>query len=258
MPDKRENFPDCALHQRWRKDVGLFSQPLWEQSQSVTWKKFFAARLTAVLLVIFLMAVNAAAEMPTDARYQRAMLALINRQFSEAAESFAKLLSSNPAMGNKIALPYAEALLGLADTLRQKDPSQAISLLRKALQLDPQSVRAHFQLALILTGQKDYAKAIESYQQAIALNPQFADSFFNLGFIYAVAKDFTKAEEMYIKAVALHPDYLDEALFNLALVQSKQNKKEQSLANLNKALTVNPENKAAQNYLKQLQGASEQ
>ena len=64
---------------------------------------------------------------------------------------------------------------------------------------------------------------------------------------------------MYTRTVALNPDYLDEALFNLALAQSKQqDKKEQSLANLKKSLSVNPNNRAAQNYLKQLQGGSEE
>ena len=258
MPDKKETFPTCTMHQVRRREFAIVGQPFSQQTQTVTKKKFLGALVAVMLMAIILVAVSLAAEIPDNATYQKAMLALINRQFPEAVDSFAKLLASNPAMSDTIALPYAEALLGLADTTSKKDPKQAISQFRKALQLDPYSVRAHFQLGLLLTGQKDYASAIESYQKAITLNPQFPDTFFNLGFIYAVSKDFARAEEMYTKTVALNPDYLDEALFNLALVQSKQNKKEQSLANLNKALVVNPKNKAAQNYLKQLQGASEQ
>ena len=258
MTDKKENFPAFSPLQVRRREVDIVGQFFCKQTQTDTKKKSFAAFVAVILMAIILAAVSVAAEIPDNATYQKAMLALVNRQFPEAVDSFAKLLTNNPALGDTIALPYAEALLGLADTLRKKDPEQAISLFRKALQLDPQSVRAHFQLGLALTGQKNYAAAIESYQKAIALNPQFPDTFFNLGFIYAVSKDFAKAEEMYTQTVALHPDYLDEALFNLALVQSKQNKKEQSLANLNRALAVNPKNQAAQNYLKQLQGVSEQ
>lgn len=258
MPEKKKKFPACLQHYVWQKEVVSVGQLLCAHTQSVTKKKFFAAFTAAVLLAFILVAVSAAVETPDDAAYQKAMLALINRQFPEAINSFAQLSTGNPALNDKIALPYAEALLGLADALRKKDPQQAISLFRKALQLNPQSVRAHFQLGLVLTRQKAYAAAIENYQKAIALNPQFPDTYFNLGFIYAVSRDFAKAEEMYTQTVALNPDYLDEALFNLALVQSKQNKKEQSMANLNKALVVNPENQAAQNYLNQLQGASEQ
>ena len=219
-------------------------------------KPFFATITAGILLAITVLAFAATAEPPNNTAYQRAMLALINRQFPEAINSFARLLESNPGMGDKIILPYAEALLGLADNLRKTDPEQAITLLKKALQLDPRSVRAHFQLGLVLTAQKNYTAAIASYQKALALNPDFADTFFNLGFVYAVSKNYVKAEEMYTRTVALKPDYLDEALFNLALIQSKLGKKEQSLANLKKALTVNPDNQSIQNYLNKLQGVS--
>lgn len=198
------------------------------------------------------------AETSGDRLFQKGMYALINRQFIDAIDSFAELQISNPEMLDKIDFPYAEALLGLADTLRKSDPQQAITLFEKAIQLDPRSVRGHFHLGMILTSEKDYAAAIKSYQSAIELKPQLPDIFFNLGFLYAASKNYAGAEEMYTRTVELEPDYVDEALFNLALAQKKLDKKEQSLANLKKALSVNPNNKAAQNYLKQLQGGLEE
>lgn len=202
--------------------------------------------------------VRSPAETAGDGLYQKGMYALINRQFQEAIDSFAQLQTSNPEMRDKIDLPYAEALLGLGDNLRKSDPQQSIRLFKKATQLDPRSFRAHFQLAIALTEQKDYAAAIVRYQRAIELNPQFPDTFFNLGFVYAASKNYAGAAEMYARTVALDPVYLDEALFNLALAQSKQGQKEQSIANLKKALSANPDNQAAQKYLKQLQGGSEE
>jgi tetratricopeptide (TPR) repeat protein len=202
--------------------------------------------------------VKSPAEISGDELYQKCMFALINRQFQDAINCFSELQTSNPEMLDKIDLPYAEALLGLAENLRKSDPQQAIALFQQAIQIDPRSVRAHFQLGMALTRQKDYAAAIVSYQRAIELDPQFPDTFFNLGFLYAASKNYVGAVEMYTRTVALQPDYLDEALFNLALAQSKQDKKEQSLANLKKALLVNPDNKTAHNYLKQLQGGSEE
>lgn len=190
--------------------------------------------------------------------YQKGMSALIDRQFQEAINSFAELQTSNPEMRDKIDLPYAEALLGLGDNLRKSHPQQSIRLYKKATQIDPQSFRAHFQLAITLTEQKNYDAATVSYKRAIELNPQSPDTFFNLGFVYAASKNYAAAEEMYAQTVALEPVYLDEALFNLALAQSKLGKKEQSIANLKKALSVNPDNQAAQKYLKQLQSGSEQ
>ncbi|MCP4337717.1 MAG: tetratricopeptide repeat protein [Desulfobulbaceae bacterium] len=202
--------------------------------------------------------ISSPAETSRDELYQKGMYALINRQFQEAINSFAELQISNPEMLDKIDLPYAEALLWLAGDFRKSNPQQAITLYQKAIQLDPRSVRAHYQLGLALTRQKNYAAAIVSYQRAIEFNPQFPDIFFNLGFLYAASKNYAGAAEMYARTVAFQPDYLDEALFNLALAQSKQDKKEHSIANLKKALSVNPDNKAAQYYLKKLQGGSEE
>jgi tetratricopeptide (TPR) repeat protein len=104
--------------------------------------------------------------------------------------------------------------------------------------------------------QKNYAAATESYENVIRLNPQLPDSFFNLGYLYAMSKKYTQAEKMYVRVIELRPEYLDEALFNLALVQSKLDKKNEALTNVLKAVQINPKNELAQNYLKKMKGVS--
>ena len=190
-----------------------------------------------------------AAEAPSTLTYQKAMEALVDQRFNEAVTFFEELLTLGPGVNDKIASPYAEALFGLADNLRVTDSRQAISLFKKSIQHDPNRGQAHFQLGLLYMKQENYAAAIECYENAIELNPEFPDAFFNLGYINALSKDYAGAEEMYARVVELSPDYLDEALFNLALVQSKLHKKIESRANLEEALKVNPQNKLAQNYL---------
>ena len=54
----------------------------------------------------------------------------------------------------------------------------------------------------------------------------------------------------------LSPPYLDEALFNLALVQEKQGKKKLSMENLERAVKLNPKNEMAQKLLKKIKGVS--
>jgi len=195
-------------------------------------------------------------ETPGTETYQKAMNALIDKRFNDAISFFEELLALGPEMKDKIAAPYAEALLGVANNLVATDPEQAMGFFKKSIQLDPNSEQAYFQYGLVLMKQKDYAAAIESYEKVIELNPEFPDTFFNLGFINALSKNYEKAEEMYARVVELQPAYLDEALFNLALVQSKLNKNDESLANLEEAVKVNPQNQLAQNYLKKLKGAS--
>ena len=116
----------------------------------------------------------------------------------------------------------AKGLVDKATGLIEKDPGEAKSLLQKAVELDPKS----------------------------------ADAYFNLGYIYAVGKKYPKAEEMYSQTVKLSPPYLDEALFNLALVQEKQGKKKQSMESLERAVKINPQNEMAQKLLKKLRGVS--
>ena len=104
--------------------------------------------------------------------------------------------------------------------------------------------------------EKNPAEAKSLLQKALDLDPNSADAYFNLGYVYAVGKNYPKAEEMYRKTVKLSPQYLDEALFNLALVQEKQGKNKQSMENLERAVKINPQNEIARKLLKKLKGVS--
>ena len=150
----------------------------------------------------------------------------------------------------------AKGLVEKASLLTEKNPVEARALLLKAIELDPPNASAQFQLGLTFSALKDSPKAIEAYQKAVALDPQQSEAYFNLGFIYASHRDFSRAEEAYGQVVRLSPPYLDEALFNLALVQEKQGKKKQSKENLERALKVNPKNEMARKYLDKIKTES--
>ena len=125
-------------------------------------------------------------------------------------------------------------------------------MLLEALKLDPESVHAYFQLGLVYVRLEDYPKAVESYAKAAELDPKFPDIYFNLGFAYAMNKNYVKAEEMYGRVVEMRPRYLDEALFNLAVVQDKQGKRRECLSNLERARAINPKNDVVNKYLDNL------
>jgi tetratricopeptide (TPR) repeat protein len=104
--------------------------------------------------------------------------------------------------------------------------------------------------------EKNPQEAKSLLQKAVKLDPKCADAYFNLGYIYAVGKEYPKSEEMYSQTVKLSPPYLDEALFNLALVQERQGKNKLSMENLERAVKINPQNEMAQKLLKKLKGVS--
>jgi tetratricopeptide (TPR) repeat protein len=121
----------------------------------------------------------------------------------------------------------------------------------------PNNAEGHYLLGRIYTKQKDYPKAISSYKQAAELDPQMAVVFYNLGYIYyAINKDYSQAYKMYQRSVELYPPFLDEALFNLALVQNKLGKRQDCIKSLERASRVNPENKQVINFLKYLKQES--
>jgi tetratricopeptide (TPR) repeat protein len=190
---------------------------------------------------------NPASPQPT--KPEQAMESLRKKRFAEAAALFEEALASEPGAMEKYEAPYAQALLGEAATILDTNPRQAEALIQQAINVDPQNAKAHFYLGKIYTSTKYYPKAIQAYGRVIKLNPQFSDAFFNLGFIYYSTRDFAKAEEMFQKSVALEPPYLDEAYFNLAMVQNLQGKYEESLHSLERAVEVNPNNERARKYL---------
>jgi len=146
----------------------------------------------------------------------------------------------------------ARALQEKAAGLVEKNPQKAKSLLLKAIELDPKNVQVLFQLGLTYAALQESPQAIRAYQKAIEIDPEFPDAYFNLGYLWAMNKDYPKAEEMYSQVVKLAPPYLDEALFNLGLVQEKQGKRKQGIENIERALKVNPKNEMAKKLLGKL------
>ena len=128
-------------------------------------------------------------------------------------------------------------------------------MLWKAVEIAPDSAKAYFLLGQHYTKTKAYPRAIDVYRKAVHLDPLMTDAFFNLGYIYATIGNYEAAEEAFSRVVQLKPPYLDKSLFNLAVVQQKLGKKAESLSNLERAVTVGPENEKALAYLSRLKRA---
>lgn len=173
-------------------------------------------------------------------------------KYTEAAALFEDILKEDSQDDEKVTVLYSEALVGQASKILEKTPERAKALLLKAVKLNPGNSEGHFLLGRIYTQQKDYTSAIASYQTATELDPQMYNAYFNQGYIYAVKKDYNKAQEMFNRVVELSPPILDDALYNLAIVQRKMGNIQDCIKNLEKAISVNPENKTAKKLLQTL------
>jgi tetratricopeptide (TPR) repeat protein len=190
-------------------------------------------------------------------KLERAMEALEKEKFAAAAMLFEEFIVSEPENKPEVAVLYARALVGGAASILDTNEKKAEALLRKAIDIDPKNARPYYYLGKLYTSIKDYTKAVQAYDKAIILDPHFPDSFFNLGFLYFSRKDYGKAEEMFQRTVELTPPYLDEAYYNLAVVQNLQDKTDKSIRNLEKALEVNPGNKRAKKFLNSIKPISQ-
>lgn len=182
---------------------------------------------------------------------QARQLVMANR-FQEAVEAYEQAFKNDQALEGAFAEEYAAALTGLSVEVKDEDQERAKGLLLKAIEVDPDLVQAHVRLGALLVGMGDMQGAVRAYEQATELSPSSSDAFFNLGYVYARTRAYAKAEAAYSRAVELEPDYLDEALSNLAVVQYLLGKRQESVANLERALELNPDNELARRYLQRV------
>ena len=175
--------------------------------------------------------------------------ALRREDFQRAIELSENIMARDASPPPRLKALYSDALLKHAETLSGKDTISSEDLLNRAISADPQNLKALLLLGKLYTGQKQYGKALETYQKATDLNPDMPGLFFNIGFLYAAKDDYALAETAFTRAIELSPPYLDKALFNLAVVQDKQGKRDASLQSLRKALEVNPNNQKARELL---------
>jgi len=178
--------------------------------------------------------------------------ALDEKRYADAVNLFEAALAENPDLKQDASAAYEKALREEANSLIKKEPDKAEALLLKAVEVNPGSVKAHSKLGILYVQQKKYEQAIDEYKTVSRLDPSRTDAFFNLGYLYAVKKNYEDAEKMYKKVVELKPDYLDEALFNLAMVQKRMGNEDACIANLEKALEINPKNGRVKKYLNKL------
>jgi len=189
---------------------------------------------------------------PEQTGLASAASALERKNYKKAIELFESSQSAGVAQDPETAGLYSNALLGRALEIMETAPSEAETMLLKAIEVLPGNARAYLALGKYRTRTKDYAQAIDAYRNAIRLDPGISDAQFNLGYIYATTGRLEDAESAFSDAIRLKPPYMGKTLFNLAVVQQKLGKKKQSLTNLEKAVALMPQNKKALAYLNRL------
>ncbi len=240
MPTKSES--------RTRAGPGKGTGSAWQRKGGKIW---CGAVATAMACIVIFLLISLKGFSLTG-KFEEGVEALDGKEYARASDLFEEILAADSSMRERVSEPYTKALLARASESKQ-DPEKAKALLQRAVALDKKNHQGYFQLGLLYGREKNYPRAMEMYRRVNELNPEFADAFFNLGYIHVMRDDYAEAELMYLRAVELAPAYLDEALFNLAVVQEKLGKRAKCLQSLEQALVVNPDNELARSELYRLQ-----
>ena len=97
----------------------------------------------------------------------------------------------------------------------------AITMYKKAVEEDPQSVDGHYNLALTYDKKGMIDESIESYKHLISLKPDHGQAHNNLGTVYEKKDMLSNAIAQYKLAIANDPD-LPEAQYNLGRAYFKE------------------------------------
>jgi len=153
--------------------------------------------------------------------------------------------------------------------------TNAESALSIAIELDPNSALAHFNLGLALEKKGGVTAAIQQYTLAIELHAGYLEAYFNRGNLYQLSQDFSSALQDFKKVLEINPNiaeahgcigniyqslgniskatiyynnaieknpFLYEALINRGKIYLELKKYGEAIADFTKATQINPDN----------------
>ena len=116
--------------------------------------------------------------------------------------------------------------------------SYAVSLLGKAIQINPCHATAYFNLGNALKDLNRLDEALASYEQAISLKPDLVETYNNRGDVLNALNRLCEALESFEQAISLKPDFA-KAYNNRGLVLKDLNRLDEALASIEKAIAIN-------------------
>jgi tetratricopeptide (TPR) repeat protein len=146
---------------------------------------------------------DAAGDAPGDAAIQTGWGELFLEKYNrpDALRSFQMALQADPR--------WTPALVGSARALSDDNPPQAVSLARRALELNPSSVDAHIFLAEEATDAGKHDDALASLDKALAVNPSSLEARALRGAIAYIKDNPQEFEADAAKTLAIAPSYGD-------------------------------------------------
>ena len=116
----------------------------------------------------------------------------------------------------------------------------AVKDYEKALTINPDYFKAHFNLGGTLQELDKLDLAIKSYERAIKIEPNYAEAHNNLGNVFKDFGKFDEAIKSYERAKAINPSYL-EAHYSLGNTFQNLNRLDDAIKCYKEVLTIKPD-----------------
>lgn len=139
--------------------------------------------------------------------------------------------------------------------LARGDLPQAEQALRKAVELDPTSADARFDLGTVLLREKDYRAAAEVFQELTRREPEYGPAYLRLGECWKQLGEPDKALEALRAAVRIMPQQA-ETHRELGALLADQGKAKEALPSLRRAATLSPDDARTRELLEQVSRAA--
>jgi tetratricopeptide (TPR) repeat protein len=124
--------------------------------------------------------------------------------------------------------------------LARGEYGRAATEFRAAVEVEPDSAKAHNYLGLCYFHQKEYEPAREQFEKATAADASFATAYNNLAGVYSIKAKFARAEDLYKKALALSPDMIS-ANYSLGILLSSLGRIEEGTRYLSRGIVLDPD-----------------
>ena len=121
---------------------------------------------------------------------------------SLAIRNFTQATDQNP--------DYVEAYIDLGVIYHSRHNPLAINYYNNALNVQPNNIKALYNLAMFYQETKDYEKALEKYRMILQIEPQHKNVLYNMGWVYMVGQEkHEEALAFYTKAIETDSTYVE-------------------------------------------------
>jgi tetratricopeptide (TPR) repeat protein len=165
----------------------------------------------------------------------------VEKQIPETARQLRKNLAEEfYSLSNEFIWPNRSS-----NAVYSADGQKAIE---KAIDLNCEEARYHYNLGVIHAKARDYSQAIAAWQSAIELYPRYAAPHNGLGYVYKDQNKLDEAIAAYQRAIQLDPK--DASSHNgLGIVYSDQGKLDEPIAAYQRAIELDPKGALAYSNL---------